>query len=63
MATVTIDDIEYESDDLSEDARAQLLSLQFVNGEIQRLQAKLAAMQTASSAYNQALGNALKAED
>ena len=63
MATVTIDDIEYESDDLSEDARAQLLSLQFVNGEIQRLQAKLAAMQTASSANSQALGNALKAED
>jgi len=63
MAIVTIDDIEYETDDLSEDARAQLLSLQFVNGETQRLQAKLAARQTASSAYSQALGNALKAED
>jgi hypothetical protein len=63
MAIVTIDDIEYETGDLSEDARAQLLSLQFVNGEIQRLQAKLAARQTAFSAYSQALGNALKAED
>ena len=63
MATVTIDDKEYESDDLSEDARAQLVSLQFVNGEIQRLQAKLAAMQTAAAAYSIALGDALKDED
>ena len=63
MAIVTIDDIEYETDDLSEDARAQLVSLQFVNGEIQRLQAKLAAMQTAAAAYSIALGNALKVED
>jgi len=63
MAIVTIDDIEYETDDLSEDARAQLVSLQFVNGETQRLQAKLAAMQTAAAAYSIALGNALKVED
>jgi|TARA_B110000240_G_scaffold185298_1_gene220768 hypothetical protein len=63
MATVTIDDKEYESDDLSEDAQAQLVSLQFVNGEIQRLQAKLAAMQTAAAAYSVALGGALKDED
>ena len=63
MAIVTIDDIEYETDDLSEDARAQLVSLQFVNGETQRLQAKLAAMQTAGSAYSVALGKALTAED
>ena len=63
MATVTIDDKEYESDDLSEDAQAQLVSLQFVNGEIQRLQAKLAAMQTAANAYSIALGTALKDED
>ena len=63
MAIVTIDDIEYETDDLSEDARAQLVSLEFVNGETQRLQAKLAAMQTAAAAYSIALGNALKVED
>ena len=63
MAKVTIDDIEYESDDLSEVAQAQLLSLQFVNGEIERLQAKLAAMQTAANTYSIALGDALKAED
>jgi len=63
MAKVTIDDKEYESDDMSEDARAQLVSLQFVNTEIPRLKAKLAAMQTAANMYKIALGEALKAED
>ena len=63
MAIVTIDDKEYETDDMSEDARGQLASLQFVNGEIPRLKAKVAAMQTAANAYSIALGNALKAED
>ena len=63
MAKVTIDDKEYETDDMSEDAQAQLVSLQFVNSELPRLQAKLAAMQTAASAYSVALKNALKIED
>lgn len=63
MAKVTIDDKEYETDDMSEDARAQLVSLQFVNSEIPRLQAKLAAMQTAANAYSIALGKALEDED
>ena len=55
MTKVTIDDKEYETDDLSENAQAQLTSLQFTNVEIQRLQALLAAMQTASNAYGKAL--------
>jgi len=63
MTKVTIDEKEYETDDMSEDAQAQLLSLQFVTGEVQRLQAKLAAMQTASSAYGAALKEALEGED
>ena len=63
MTKVTIDEKEYETDDMSEDAQAQLLSLQFVTGEVQRLQAKLAAMQTASSAYSAALKEALEGED
>jgi len=63
MAKVTIDDKEYETDDMTEDAQAQLVSLQFVNGELQRLQAKTAALQTAAVAYSRALAEALKAED
>mgnify|MGYP006097265937 CR=1 FL=1 len=63
MAKVTIDDTEYETDDMSENAQAQLISLQFANSEIQRTQAKLAAMQTAANAYSIALGTALKDAD
>ncbi len=63
MAKVTIDDKEYEFDDMSENAQAQLQSLQFANAEVQRLQAKLAAMQTASNAYMNALKLELDAID
>jgi len=63
MAKVTIDDKEYDTDDMSEDTNAQLLSLQFVSAEIQRLQALTAAMQTAANSYSVALGKALNAED
>ena len=63
MAIVTIDDKEYETDDMSENARAQLLSLNYVDSEVPRLQANLAAMQTAANAYRLALAEALTTED
>lgn len=55
MSSVTIDGRTFDLDMLSEQARAQLASIQFVDGEIVRLQAQLAAMQTARSAYGEAL--------
>jgi hypothetical protein len=59
MAKITIDDKDYETDDLSEDAKAQLQSLQFVINEISRIELKTAALQTARNAYAQALQIAL----
>ena len=59
MAKITIDDKEYETDDMSEDAKAQLQSLQFVANELTRLQMKTAALQTAQNAYGKALQEAL----
>ena len=56
---ITIDGQEYESDTLSDDAKGQLLSLQFVDNELQRLKAKSAALQTARAAYANALKAAL----
>lgn len=56
MTTLNIDGVEYELDSLSEEAKAQLVSIQFVDGELARLQAKAAALQTARVAY----GNELK---
>ena len=62
MAKITIDEKEYETDDMSDEAKAQLQSLQFVDNEIAREQAKTAALQTARNAYAQALQEALKSE-
>ena len=56
---ITIDGRNYDLDNLSNDAKAQLISLQFADAEIQRLQAQLAAMQTARNAYANALNQLL----
>lgn len=59
MATIKIDDKDYNTDSLSDEAKNQLLSLQFVDGELQRLQAQAAVLQTARTAYANALKAAL----
>jgi hypothetical protein len=56
MTKITIDEKDYDVDDLSDEAKAQVLSLNFVDAELNQLQLKVAAMQTARNAY----GNALK---
>lgn len=55
MPTIQIDNIAYDLDSLSDDAKAQLQSIQFVDQELARLQAQMAAMQTARNAYVNAL--------
>ena len=55
MNKVTIDDKEYDLDKLSDDAKNQLVSLQYVDGELQKLNAQAAVLQTARIAYAQAL--------
>ena len=59
MPSITIDNQTYDFESLSEDAKAQIASIQFVDAELQRLQAKAAALQTASSAYASALSELL----
>ena len=61
MVTIKIDDIDYDTDKLSDEAKAQLVSLQFCNQELQRPQAQAAAIQTARIAYAKALQSALPA--
>lgn len=55
MNTVKIDDKDYDLDTLSEEAKAQLVSLQYVDAELQRLNFQSAALQTARMAYANAL--------
>ena len=55
MPTIIIDNKSYDLDSLSNDAKAQLASVQFVDQELARLQAQAAALQTARMAYAKAL--------
>jgi hypothetical protein len=55
MATITIDGAEYDTDNLSESAKAQVVSLQFVQQELARLEAQIAVYRTAEAGYAKAL--------
>ena len=59
MANISIDNVNYETDKLSDEAKAQLVSIQYVDQELARLQAQAAALQTARIAYANALKEAL----
>ena len=59
MSTIKIDNKEYDVDSLSNEAKAQLGSIQFADNEIVRLQGQLAAMQTARNTYFKALTSLL----
>ena len=58
MAKIKIDDVEYDTDDMSDNAKAQVASLQFNEAHMNRLRNELAIADTAKIAYV----NALKAE-
>ena len=57
---VTIDNKDYLIEDLSDDAKNQLGSLNVVDQKITSLQQEIAIMQTARNAYAQALVAALQ---
>tara|TARA_B100000902_G_scaffold362384_1_gene380595 strand:- start:381 stop:590 length:210 start_codon:yes stop_codon:yes gene_type:complete len=58
MPKITVDGIEYNSEDLSDNGKAQLASLQFLEAQMNKLKGEIAVYQTAKGAYV----NALKAE-
>jgi len=62
MASIKIDDKEYDVEDLSQEARNQLQAVQFVDQELVRMQLQIAAMQTARNAYARALAAELGTE-
>ena len=62
MPIIKIDDKDYDTESLSEQAKAQLSGLQFVDQELARLQAQAAILQTARIAYAKALNDALGSE-
>ncbi len=59
MLTLKIDNKEYDLESLSDECKAQLASIQFLEQELVRLQAQAAALQTAKAAYLHALKSSL----
>ncbi len=55
---ITIDEVEYNLDDFSDNAKSQLASIQFVDAQLQQLSNELAVSDTARIGYT----NALKAD-
>jgi hypothetical protein len=62
-ATITIDDVVYKLDDLSDNAKGQIQGIQTAEAEIKRLNIQVALVQTARNAYMHALQADLPAND
>jgi hypothetical protein len=62
MAKITIDGKEYELDEFSDEAKAQLASIRATDMEIEHLKMLLAIAQTARAAYGRALQDSLPKE-
>ena len=60
MADIKINGKDYDVENLSENAKKQIVSLQFVQNEIKRLNAQMAAYKTAEIAYSKALEDEIK---
>lgn len=61
--TVTINNVPYKYDNLSDEAKKQLLNLRVTDQEIERLQQQTAIAQTARMAYAKALEKELPAAE
>lgn len=55
MPKITVDGIDYNTEDLSDNGKAQLASLQFLELQMAKLQNEIAVFQTAKAAYVAAL--------
>lgn len=62
MPKITVDGIEYNTEDLSDNGKAQLASLQFLEVQMSKLRNEIAAFQTAKNAYISALKAELEKE-
>ena len=51
MPKISIDGVDYNTEDLSDNGKAQLASLQFVEVQMNKIKAEIAVYQTAKQAY------------
>ena len=55
MPKITVDGMEYNTEDLSDNAKAQIASLQFLEAQMAKIKSEIAVYETVKSAYIQAL--------
>ena len=60
MPKIKINDKEYDSESLSDNAKQQLSSLIFVQNEIKKLNSEIAVYKTAENSYSLALNKAIE---
>lgn len=60
MPKITVDGIDYNTEDLSDNGKAQLASLQFLEAQMNKLKSEMAVYQTARNSYVVALKEALE---
>ena len=60
---ITIDQVEYNIDDLSENAKKQVMNIQFVDTQLQQLNNELAVSDTARIGYTNALNSDFQKND
>ena len=60
MPKVTIDGIEYNTEDLTDNGKTQLASLQFLEVQMRKLKSEISVYQTARNSYVAALKSELE---
>ena len=60
MPKITIDGIDYNTEDLTDNGKAQLASLQFLEVQMGKIKSEIAVYQTARAAYTSALKSELE---
>ena len=60
MAKIKIDENEYDTEEMPQEALSQIQAIQFIDGELARLQLRGAALQTARNAYIRAAKEVLE---
>ena len=63
MPKFTVDGMEYNTEDLSDNGKAQFASLQFLEVQMQKLQSEIAVYETARAAYAAQLKRELESVD
>ena len=62
MPKITVDGIDYNTEDLSDNGKAQLASLQFLEVQMNKIKSEIAVYQTARNSYAAALKSEVESQ-